>query len=573
MILRHKPAIDPSDTIALRTYYESLRGWLASERVSWDTQYVDLARFFLPRSPRFNYADVDTGYRQDYSIVDNTGTMALSVLAAGIFSTVSSPTQSWYHLRMQDQELNEVPEVKDYLEECEETLNQIFIKSNFYPTLLKSYSEEALYGTTAFMMAEDREDVLRCHPYPVGSYYISGDDSLRIDFCMRILSMTTRQLVDKFGYANVSSAQKALYDSPSGGIKEQWYPVVHVVHRNKYYDYTLETAKMPWTSVYYEMSNYDGNKGILARSGFNEFPLMIGRWTVTGENFYGDSAAMNCLGDVMGLQLLQKRISQAIDKQVNPPMVASPMLQNQSLTILPGQVTFADMRDGSAGFKPAYQVNFELQYCLQHIAEHQKRIKSAMHSDLFMMNIDNDRRQQTAEETRAKLEERMMIVGPFAERNNDEILKPAITRAFMIAKRAGRIKPAPQIMQGKPFKVEFESILAQAQRIRRTANIERLMGFLGSEIGIAQNAGDVVNTDEATKDYAELLTVPPRIIRTDEEIAAIRKDRAYQQQQAMAAENAQKLAAAGQTLANTDVNGDSALTRLMPQLGQPAQGA
>ncbi len=573
MILRHKPAVDPNDTLALRTYLESLRGQLATERASWDTQYTDLARFFLPRSPRFNYSDVDQGYRADYSIVDNTGTQALGILAAGIFSSVSSPTRTWYHLRMGDAELNEQQEVKEWLEEAEEILGGIFIKSNFYQTLLKCYSEEALYGTTAFFMAEDREDVIRCHPYPIGSYYVSGDDALRIDFCMRIVSMTVRQLVDRFGYKNCSQQVQTLYDSNSGGVKEQWFPVVHVVMRNKYFDYTLDNQQMPWTSIYYEMASYDAKRAILSRSGFHEFPVMIGRWTVQGENFYGDSAAMNCLGDQMALQLLQKRKSQAIDRQVNPPLVADVALANQSLSVLPGQVTFASMRDGSPGLKPAYQVNFELQYVLEDIRAHQGRVEGALFKDLFLMNSQSDRRQITAEEIRARQEEKMLVLGPVAERNNDEILKPAIMRALMIAYRQGKLPKLPQVMQGKPFNIEFESILAQASRIMRTASVDRLMAFLGAEVALNQGVLDNFDLDQMAIDYAKDLGVKATIVRTPDEIAGIRQSKQEQMAAQQRAENAKNLAAAGLNLSKTDVGSDSALTRLIPALGQPAGAA
>lgn len=570
MIIRHQPAVDMTDGVALRIYLESLRQWLSTERASWDTQYADLARFFLPRSPRFNYADVDTGYRQDYSIVDNTATQALGVLAAGIFSSVSSPTREWYRLRMSDDALNDNPEVKDWLDEAQEALGQIFVKSNFYQTLLKCYSEEALYGTTAFFIAEDREDVIRCHPYPVGSYYVSGDDALRIDLVMRVVSMTNRQLVDRFGYKNVSQAMRTYYDSNAGGMKEQWFPVVHVITKNRYFDYTLDNQQMPWTSIYYELSNYDNTHGILARSGFNEFPVMVGRWTVTGENFYGDSAAMNCLGDTMALQLLQKRKSQAIDRQTNPPLVADPSLANQNISVLPGQVTFASMRDGAPGIKPVYQVDLNIQSVLEDIREHQGRINGAMFKDLFLMNSQSDRRQITAEEIRARQEEKMLVLGPVAERNNDEILKPAILRALMIAFRRGKLPQLPQVMQGKPFKIEFESILAQANRIMRTANIDRLMAFLGSEVAINQSVLDNFDLDEMAIDYAGLLGVPPKIVRPKEEIATIRQSKQEQMAAQQRAENAQKLAQAGLNLSKTDVGSDSALTRLMPALGQPA---
>jgi hypothetical protein len=570
MILRHRPGIDPNDGVALRTYLESLRSWLSNERSSWDTQYVDLARFFLPRSPRFNYNDVDQGYRKDYSIVDNTGTQAINVCAAGIFSAVSSPVRTWFHIKMADEKLMDLPEVKEWIDEAEDRLRAILIKSNFYQTILRSYQEEILYGTTAFLIAEDAEDVIRCHPYPVGSYYISGDDSLRVDFCMRIVNMTNRQLVDRFGYAHVSDSMKSYYDSNAGGLKEQWWPVVHVISRNSYYDYTLESKQKPWRSVYYEMNSFNAKQGLLSQSGFDEFPVMVGRWDVTGENFYGNSPAMNALGDQMALQLMQKRKSQAIDKMVNPPMVGSPMLANQKISILPGEVTFADMRDGSPGLKAAYQIDFHIDHVMQDIAEHQKRINAALYKDMFLLNTESDRRMVTAEEIRARQEEKMLVLGPVAERTNDEILEPALQRVMAIAMRKGLMPPLPPTMRGKTWKLEFESILAQAQRLFRTANIDRLAAFLGTEVALNQGVLDIFDLDMMAKDYAKLLGVPPNIVRADDQIQAIRSSRAEQAAKQQNADNALKLAQAGKNLAQADVGSDNALTRLMPQLGQPA---
>jgi hypothetical protein len=41
---------------------------------------------------------------------------------------------------------------------------------------------------------------------------------------------------------------------------------------------------------------------------------------VTGNDIYGSSPAMDCLGDVKQLQHEQLRKAQAIDYQVNPPL-------------------------------------------------------------------------------------------------------------------------------------------------------------------------------------------------------------------------------------------------------------
>ena len=48
---------------------------------------------------------------------------------------------------------------------------------------------------------------------------------------------------------------------------------------------------------------------------------------------------MDALGDIKQLQLEQKRKAQAIDKNVNPPMIADPSMKNEPASLLPGAVT------------------------------------------------------------------------------------------------------------------------------------------------------------------------------------------------------------------------------------------
>jgi hypothetical protein len=85
---------------------------------------------------------------------------------------------------------------------------------------------------------------------------------------------------------------------------------------------------------------------------------------------------MDGLGDTKQLQLTQKRKAQAIDKMVNPPMVADVSMKNQPASGLPGGVTYvAGFGRDRPGFAPAYQVMPPIAELKQDINETQERIK------------------------------------------------------------------------------------------------------------------------------------------------------------------------------------------------------
>ena len=146
------------------------------------------------------------------------------------------------------------------------------------------------------------------------------------------------------------------------------------------------------------------DKKILRVAGFRDFPVFCARWYTNSEDAWGRGWAMDALGDARALQLQQKRKAQAIDKLVDPPMVADANMRNQRTSMLSGDVTFIAPESGSVGFKPAYEVKPEVQALLEDIKETQERIKSLGYADIFAMFIDAEKTGQpiTAAEVNAK---------------------------------------------------------------------------------------------------------------------------------------------------------------------------
>ena len=93
---------------------------------------------------------------------------------------------------------------------------------------------------------------------------------------------------------------------------------------------------------------------VLELRGYHEQPFCAPRWHVIGNDSYGRSPGMECLAASKMLQTLEKRTAQAIDKVLNPPMVADVSMKNEPASLLPGGVTYvANM--AQSGFKPAYR--------------------------------------------------------------------------------------------------------------------------------------------------------------------------------------------------------------------------
>jgi hypothetical protein len=86
--------------------------------------------------------------------------------------------------------------------------------------------------------------------------------------------------------------------------------------------------------------------------GFHENPVIAARWAIFGNDAYGRGPGMDALGDIKQLQVQQKRKAQAIDKMVNPPLLADVQLKNEPASLLPGGVTYVQMTARARARKP-----------------------------------------------------------------------------------------------------------------------------------------------------------------------------------------------------------------------------
>ncbi|ELY6313539.1 portal protein [Cronobacter sakazakii] len=543
-------------------------GMLEQERTTFEPHWRELSDFIIPRGSRFLTSEANRGDRRNNKIVDPTATMANRTLSSGMMSGITSPARPWFKLATPDPEMMDYGPVKLWLETVQNRMNDMFNKSNLYQSLPIIYSSLGTFGTGALAVLEDDEDVIRTMPFPVGSYYIANSPRLSVDTCFRKFSMTVRQLVREFGLNSVSSSTKSAFEN---GTYEKWVDVVHAVYPNM----NRETGKMnaknkAFRSVYFEVGG--DNDKVLRESGYDEFPVMAPRWEVNGEDVYGSSCpGMIALGQVKALQLEQRRKAQQIDKQTNPPMIGPTSLKTQRVSLLPGDITYVDQVTGVEGLRPAYMVNPNLGDLLGDIQDTRQLINSAYFVDLFMMLQNVNTRSMPVEAVIEMKEEKLLMLGPVLERLNDEFLDPLIDRAFSMMARKNMLPPPPDVMQGMPLRIEYISVMAQAQKAIGLSSLERFVGFVGNLANAKPEALDKLNVDQAIDNYAVMSGVSPTVVVPQEQAQQTRNDRAQQQQQAMALQTGMAAVQGAKTLSEAKTADPNLLTALASAVGGQQQ--
>lgn len=498
---------------------------LEQARNQFKPQWEEIARYVTPGRGVFDDAEPNRGDRRDRDILDATPFQALTTLAAGMQGGLTSPSRPWFKLGVTDPELGDYEPVRVWLDEVERRMLHVLGRSNAYNGLHTMYAEVGAFGTGALYIEEDPTEVLRCTALTAGEYSVAFDSrGMPSEFC-RTFWMSAPQMADKFGYDALSDAAQSALDN---GRRGQWFRVHHLILPNDKFSPLDEKERaarsMPWASVYWE----HGKERPLRVSGYEEFPVLVPRWDVVGTDFYGRGPGWAALGESKMLQELRFDYLEAQKIAIRPPVMGPSGLKKARASLDAGAVTFYD---GPVGFQPVYQVRPDIPGQLQAIAESRQLIQRFFYADLFLMLAANDTRDMTAREVAERHEEKMLMLGPVLERLENELLDPLIERVFAIMDRMGLIPQPPEDLGGKLLQVEYISVLAQAQRMVGIEGIERLAGFVGTYAPLKPEVLDKVDFDEAIEQYARKLGVPAAVIVSDENVAAIREQRAQQQAQ------------------------------------------
>lgn len=547
---------------------------LRVNRYSWWTHARELADYILPRRYKWLITpnQMARGSPINQHILDSTGTLAARNLASGIMSGKSSPSRPWFKLRIGKIDSTQTSPVSLWLKEVERLMYLVFSESNFYNAMAVWYFDLVVFGTAVLLIYEDFDNVIQCYNPCFGEYYVDLDGKFRPVVFYREFVMTISALVDEFGIDNVTPNVSRMYKEGGAALTREVI-VAHAIEPN-----TDNTPGIPshftFREVYWEWGGsttpQSGNTtmGFLRKRGYHEQCAIIGRWDLVANDPYGRSAAMDALFDIKQLQQEIRRKAQAIDKMVNPPLVADIQLKNQPASLLPGGVTYVTgfAASGRPGFASVYDTKFPVNEITQDIEEVHDRIRKAFFNDVLQVASQYETRSNvTAVEWDMRKSEALIMLGPVFERIDHEGLKPIIERVFAIMARVpGLLPPPPPEIAGQNMDIEFVSILTQSQNAAASSGIERILQVAGSLMGIDPAAADNVDVDFAIDKLSSLLNNDPRLIRSPEQLAHIRQIRQQQQQQAQAAQQAQQLADGAKTMSDTQVGGgQNALQRML----------
>ena len=490
---------------------------LMEKRRNFESHWQEVSDYMLPRKAEIT-KERARGDKRHALIYDSSATHALELLAASLHGMLTSSANRWFALRFKETLLNESDEAKEWLEDATDRMYNAFARSNFQQEIFECYHDLIAFGTACLLIEEDEDDVLRFSARHIKELYIQENKKGFVDCIYRRFRMPVEAVIEKFGIENVSKETQNIFKkTPFTDID-----LCHVVKPRSMFDYKkMDKSNMPFQSIYFEYQS--GH--ILKLGGFKENPYVVPRYLKSSTEIYGRSPGMNSLSEVKVLNKMVEHSLKAAAKQIDPPLLVPDDSMLSPIRMSPGSINY--YRSGSRDRIETLQIGQATNVTLN--AENQRRdaIAKMFHVDQLLIT---ENRNMTATEVLQRNEEKMRILGPVLGRLQSELLEPLIIRVFNIMLRNKLFLPAPDILQKQELNIEYVSPMALAQKGQELQSIMRGLEIFGS-ISQALPVMDYIHEAGLVNNIIKVLGLPAKIIKSDQEVQAIRQERQAQQQQ------------------------------------------
>jgi len=523
---------------------------LRSDRGNFESHWKEIAERVIPAHRQLFTAFGATktkGERRTEFIFDSTPMLALGKFASILDSLLTPRNQTWHKLKASDPELNKIREVKLWFADTTRRLfkHRYAPKANFSSQNQKVFKSLGAYGTASMFIdpldgGRDGELGLRYKNIHLGETFFRENHQGIIDTVYRHFPLTAKKAIEKWG-DRVPDAVKNSKD-PS---REFFF--LHRVEPNLNRDPSrLDFRGMLFSSM---IASEEG-KVLLEEGGFRSFPYAAPRYDQHSGETYGRSPAMDALPSIKTLNEEKKTVLKQGHRTVDPVLLAHDDGVIDQFSLRPGALNFGGV---SAEGKTLVQT---LPVGRVDIGKDLMDDERETINDFFLVTlfqILTDTPTMTATEVIERTKEKGILLAPTVGRQQSEYLGPLIERELDVLSQQRLLAPMPGVLleaQGD-YTVEYDSPLSRAQRAEEAGGLMRSVETALTIVNTTKDPAplDHFNWDVVIPEISAIHGVPPKWLRSAQEIQAIREGRSQQQQTQEAAQLAPGAAAMTKAIA------------------------
>jgi hypothetical protein len=506
----------PVDGKATLKRLEALRGKRAPLEQDWRTCF-DMT--FPERGDGFaGSTDTTSLQGKQAALVDSTGTDASLILASSFMAGMTPANSLWFALDVG----NETDEERTWLDESARVVWENIHASNFDAAGFECVLDLIPAGWFVLFIDENRDNGggYAFEQWPIAECFITSTRADgRPDTVMRDYQLTAAQTVkhfDKVGGSVSAKLREKAAEKPYEMVR-----LVRVIEPRADYQGGKLARNLPFASCDIEA---DGGH-VIRESGFHEFPCAIPRWTVRPKSAYAVGPAFRALPDMLELNELVRMEKAAADLAISGMWIAEDdgVLNPRSVKVGPRKIIVANSVESMKELKSGadFNVSFTMKDKLQ------AQIRKALMADQLQ---PQDGPAMTATEVHVRVGLIRQLLGPQYGRMQSEYLQSLVERCFAIALRAGALGQPPRSLANRQYTVRYLSPLARAQKLEEVVAMDRVETTILTKAEFIPDLIDIYDWEGADRLRAQYLGAPGKLMRSEDDIAALRRQRAEQQQ-------------------------------------------
>jgi hypothetical protein len=527
-------AANIKNIIAQNKYLSGING-------NWRSYWQDIADFCLPRKAWVDTIKT-TGERIKYNFLyDSVAIRGLQTMASGFHSNLTNPSTKFFEIRLRNPKAMKKHAVWLWCHEVTEIIFNALNPSNFDTTAQEFYTDSGAFGTGCILTQEDLHEKVRYTSVPVEQINIEEDANGRVCAVYRNFKLQPIQAYMLWG----NNAGKNVLEM----IKEEHYftepglDFLHYVGPRERRDFTKrDNLNMPYESVWINVKE----EHLIKESGFKRFPYQVGRFWKHALDPFGFSPAMNVLADIKLINAGKRTWMRRAMKETDPAIGVPYKGWMAPINMNPTATNYYDLKVGPDSLRYLSPTG-TFSIAQEFLAEIKEAIEQGFFVPLFR-TLSDVNKNMTVPEVQRRIAENMGLLGPVIGRFIHEVWSPLIFSTFDILWEAGAIPPAPPEIEGEDMDIIYLSTLARAQRMSEMQPIGNFLQVVGQMAQIKPEILDKVDEDKTVDVIADLMSVTPEILRSEEVVKQIREARKAEQQQQlqlMKLEQASKIAKQG----------------------------
>lgn len=517
---------------------------LKSQRSVFDTHWQLVAELVWPDWADFT-SQREQGERRTTRQFDSTAAYALERFAAVLETFLTPRAQKWHELRATHDELNKDVNVKRWFDDASRILHEQRSKpeSGFYGAMQVAYKSHGAFGNAGVAIEPNRRGGIGYHSRHIKDLCIAHNDQGKVDTVYECYTLSLRAAALRFG----DDLPQVILDRAKASPYDKTMFVRAIFPTPDHVPGKLDSR--PFTSL----DIHHGEKKLVGVGSFFELPVVYSRYTLNPSEDYGRGPAMVSLADNLTLQEMEKTHLRAGELIAYPPL----LLPSDGPLGVGG--TTVDLRGGALNMGGLDSVGNELvkplltggriDVTFEMMQQKRQNIRSAMLLDLFEILAQNP--QMTATQAMLVAQERGVITAPIVGRLQQEMLGPIIHRELGLALRMGLLPPMPRALAEvrADYRIDYTGPATRSQRIEELVGITRTIEIAAPWIQSDPSYLEVLDGEKVMRLAAEVTGVPSAVVRSEEELAAVRRAQAAASQEQQALAQLPELAKAAQSAA------------------------